>query len=517
MNINRQFLFGALTGVGGLTLKTVLNIVVYPAILASLGGTKFGLYVLLLGIVELLIAMDLGFTSGLTQRLSASHAKADTNETQQFLSTGLVLYLIITAVVLTSLFIVPSIPNFLNIDANLIDTSTFCLYFIILEGALTLFQGYFAAVLQANCKYQCVNTSETIYYLLSNGGIFVLLLFGMGLKEITILRFSAAVVKFSLVFFYCVRSQPGCLNFAYFNLEKTKNLLQISMHSLVKNVSDIVAGRLDLLIISKFLTLQDVGLYAFTYRFLNLAAEFPVKFSAGVYPIFTQLHVLKEHAKSRLLFLRLSSVTYFGINVIILILVFFYTDLFKFFAKENIDLAASWPVFLLAIPGVISATLYLPANHFLFAAGRHQYVSISSIFMALVKIIASVTLVKLYGLPGVVLSTILVRCTFHQMVIIRKACQDLSISFMEYMQNVHLKMILPVLVSALTIWAIKSSGLLSKFLFLNIIGCSGIAFAIGFAVWFFTTASEFEMDYVTAFLAKIRIQFSKTKPLESIT
>jgi O-antigen/teichoic acid export membrane protein len=515
MNLNRQFLFGALTGVGGLTLKTILNIVVYPAILSSLGGTKFGLYVLLLGLVELLIAMDLGFTSGLNQRLSTSHAKEDPEETRQFLSTGLVLYLIITALVLMTTFLVPNIPHFLNIDANLIDVATFCFYIIVMEGALTLFQGYFAAVLQSKCKYQCVNTSETLYYFISNGGIFILLSMGMGLKEITILRFAAAIVKFALVFYHCVRTQPGSLDFTYFNLEKAKNLLQISMHSLVKNVSDIVAGRLDLIIISKFLTLQDVGLYAFTYRFLNLAAEFPVQFSAGVYPIFTRLYVLKEQVKSRLLFLRLSSVLYLGINFLVLILLFFYIDLFHFFAKENINLAASWPVFLLAIPGVISATLYLPANHFLFAAGRHRYVSTCSVFMAVAKVTACVTLVKLYGLPGVVLSTILVRCTFHQLVIIRKACQDLSISLLEYMRDVHLKIIPPVLAAALIIWLIKSSGLFTKSLFLNLLFCTSTSFSVGFAIWFMTTASDFEMEYVTAFLTKIRTQLRKPKTLET--
>ena len=38
MNLNRQFLFGAITGIGGLALKTVLNIAVYPVILSAMGG-----------------------------------------------------------------------------------------------------------------------------------------------------------------------------------------------------------------------------------------------------------------------------------------------------------------------------------------------------------------------------------------------------------------------------------------------------------------------------------------------
>ena len=517
MNLNRQFLLGALTGVGGLTLKTVLNIIVYPAILSSLGGVKFGLYVLLLGVVELLIAMDLGFTSGLTQRLSTSHAKEDHLETRQFLSTGLVLYLMITALVLMTAFIVPGIPHFLSIDTNLVQLSIYCLYIIVLEGALTLFQGYFSAVLQAKCQYQCVNTSETLYYLISNGGIFILLYMGMGLKEITLLRFAAAIIKFVLVFYHCLKTQPESLNFGHFNLEKAKDLLQFSVHSLIKNVSDIMAGRLDLIIISKFLNLRDVGMYAFTYRFLNLAAQFPVQFSAGIYPVFTRLHVLQEKAKSRLLFLRLSSVLYLSINLIVLILYFFYVEFFRFFAKENIELAASWPIFLLAIPGIISATLYLPANHFLFAAGRHQFVSISSIFMAIAKVSTCILLVKLYGLPGVVISTILVRGIFHQLVIIRKTCQDLSISLGEYLREVHLKMIFPVSAAALIIWLIKGTGWFSKSLLLNLLFCTGTSFTVGLVIWFITTASGFEKDYLTAFLNKLRAQRNKNTTLETMS
>lgn len=515
MNLNKQFLFGALTGIGGLGLKTVLNIVVYPVILSSLGGTKFGLYVLLLGIVELLIALDLGFTSGLTQRLSTAHAHEDLDETRQFLSTGLVLYLVITALVLMTSFFVPGMPHFLNIDANLTEVATFCLYIIIIEGALTLFQGYFAAVLQANCKYQCVNTSETLYYLISNGGIFVLLYFGMGLKEITMLRLAAAVLKFGMIFLHCVRTQPGSLDFKYCNLEKAKKLLQISIHSMIKNVSDIMAGRVDLIVISKFLTLQDVGLYEFTFRFLNLAIEFPAKFAAGVYPIFTRLHVKKEIEQSRLLFIRLSSILYLGINMTILLLFLFYKELFMFFARGHIRLEESWPIFLLGAPAIIHAALYLPANHYLFASGQHRYVSFWSIIMAIAKLASCIILVKLYGLPGVVLSTIVIRCPFYQFVIIQKACKDLAISLIDYFRDVHLKMALPVSAIALILWLVKTSGLFSGSLFLNLLACSSLAFTAGFIIWFLTTASEFETKYISNFFEKFNKKFFKNRLLNT--
>jgi len=512
MNLNRHFLLGAITGIGGLTLKTILNIIVYPAILSGLGGTQFGLYVLLLGIVELLIALDLGFTSGLTQRLSTTHAKENLTETQQFLSTGLILYLCITVIVLLNLFIVPYLPGFLNIDKNLIQITIFCLYFIILEGALTLFQGYFTAILQANCRYQCVNTSETVYYLISNGGIFILLYLGMGLKEITLLRLTAAIIKFFMIFIYCLKTQPGVLDFSKFSLEKTKDLMQISIHSMVKNVSDILAGRMDLLIISKFLTLKDVGLFAFTYRFLNLAAEFPIRFTAGVYPIFTRLHVLKQVEKSRLLFIRLSSLVYFGINFMVLLLIFYYAELFKFFAKENIDFAASWPIFLLAIPPIITSSLYLPANHFLFASGKHKYISATSSLMALAKVVTTVLFVKLFGLCGVVISTILVRCTFHQFVIIRKTCQYLYISLKEYLVEIHCKMILPVLITSLSLWVLKELCLQNQNLVVQLALSSIISFMLGFVIWFYTTASEFEFEYIRSYIQKIQANvFEKNK------
>jgi hypothetical protein len=231
--------------------------------------------------------------------------------------------------------------------------------------------------------------------------------------------------------------------------------------------------------------------------------------------LFTRLHVLKEDAKVRLLFIRLSSALYLGILMAVLLLTIFYVDLFKFFAKENIDLAASWTIFLLAIPSVVSASLYLPANHFLFAAGWHRYVSISSIFMAIAKLTTSIMLVKMYGLPGIVYSTILVRLTFHQFVIIRKACQEMFIPMLEYFREVHLKMILPVLVTALVLWLTKISGLFGKSLFLNIVFCSSLAFSLGGIVWFMMTASNFEVDYLKRYLAKIRGVFSKTSTLET--
>jgi len=105
-----------------------------------------------------------------------------------------------------------------------------------------------------------------------------------------------------------------------------------------------------------------------------------------------------------------------------------------------------------------------------------------------------------------------VRCTFHQFVIIRKTCQYLYISLKEYLVEIHCKMILPVLITSLSLWVLKELCLQNQNLVVQLALSSIISFMLGFVIWFYTTASEFEFEYIRSYIQKIQANvFEKNK------
>lgn len=498
---SKKFVLGATTGVAGLAIKTILNIIVYPFILHTLGIDHYGLYVLLLNIVELVILMDLGLTSGVVQQLSTFHAlegqDQDAKENvRQTLSVGLILYAAIALVSLCVCFsLIPFVPGFFNLSPELSAIASFCLYVILIESSITLFQGYFSSVLMSHHLYQWVNTSETIYFIIANGGIFVLLHLGYGLQEMALLRLGAAVLKFLLVMFHAVRIEPDCIKPVYFNVKKAVDILKISVHAMIRTISDIFANRMDLVLIGRMLTIRDVAVYEFVYRFLNIIMQIPMHVSAGIFPIFTKLRTLQDDEKTKLLLLRLSCFLFFCVTLMVSVLAVFFKEIFAVFSGGRMSYEETFPLLLIAIPAIVSSAAFLPASHYLFAAGRFRLITVSSTSAALFKLVMVLLFIKQWGLTGVIISTFIMDMVYHQIIMVREACKSLSIGATEYIRSVYFINIPSFIVSFLVILQLKNVPYLeSQHPLAHAFLTAVIATIVGVTAWFLTTASSWEKE-----------------------
>ncbi|MEM0951552.1 MAG: oligosaccharide flippase family protein [Cyanobacteria bacterium P01_H01_bin.74] len=509
MSLNKNFLLGATTGVLGLGVKTLLNIVVYPVILQKLGVDQYGLYVLLLNMADLLILMDLGLTSGMVQRLASLRAKGKDQEAREILSVGFLSYLSLAILLFAGCFFtLPMIPGFFNLDQAMAAVALTCLYIILMEAALTLFQGYFSAVLMSNNRYQWVNTSETLYFIIANAGIFILLGLGLGLKEMLMLRLGASVVKFFLILFHAIRIDSDCIKPFYFSFSKMVDLMKVSFHAMVRTISDIFANRMDLVIIARFMSLHSVAVFEFVFRFLNIIMQIPFHFARAIFPVFTKLHAENNKAQSRLVFLRISNVIFFIVGVPIALLYFYFPEIFTFFSGGRLAYEETAPLLSFAIPGILSYAVSMPANDFLYGAERFSLITVSSVLSALLKIVLALLLIGNFGLIGIIVAGLVMDAVQHQMVLIRKTCQTLSIGFKEYVYNTYLSNLPALSVAVFAIVALKQLPALQPMpIILQLIITASVAFGISALLWFFTTTSPEEKtavkDQLTVFCRKL--------------
>ena len=70
MSVRRRTLLGMASGAGSIVIKTGLNLLVIPLMVTRLGMDMFGLYILLVGILEIAVLLDFGVTPALATLLS---------------------------------------------------------------------------------------------------------------------------------------------------------------------------------------------------------------------------------------------------------------------------------------------------------------------------------------------------------------------------------------------------------------------------------------------------------------
>jgi O-antigen/teichoic acid export membrane protein len=473
MNLRERFVSGILTGMGSVVIKTGLNILLIPMLIHTLGPAMYGLYVLLVGVLELALMLDLGFTAGLVTLLGK-----ETDDTPELLAVGQWLYLA-CAVLLFALGL-PLVPLFgplFHLDAAQTTVATQCVLIILLEAGLTLYANYFRAVLVARTANHWSNAADTLYYLVGNAVGLALLWSGYGLVGLLLARLAAAALRTGMLMVKAHVYETGVFRFTRPKWAYVKTLFGLSAHAAVINASIYLSHGIDAFVIGRFLTLPAVGLYELVFRFMSIAMNMGSKVCEGLMPLFAKMDHEQAADKTSAVFLKMSFVNNLITSLILLMIVLYYPTLFSLFSAGKMPIEPTWPVLAMAVVIYWSGALQLPASYYLFSTGDQRFLSTTSIIAALANVVISIALVPHYGLTGVALGTLIPNLLQHQFGLIWRSCQRLEISFTEYVKTVHTPVVMPLSVAAFWVMvgqSVMGVGVLSMVL----VGGSGCVVAI---------------------------------------
>lgn len=513
MSLGQRSLFGMLTGAGSVVIKTGLNILLIPILIAKLGLDQFGLYILLIAIFEVAILLDLGSTSALVTLLGKTEEASV--KRRSCLSIGNLLLITLSGLFLfIGLIVTPWFSSIFNITPALHGMAQTGFLLVILEATLTLYSCYGRSVLLANSAHQWTNLADTFYALIANLGAAIALLNGGNLVTVMSLRLAATVVRILIMTVQTYRVEPLALTPGVpFCKQSASELIRLSAHAMTINFSIIMSHKIDDIVIARFLPISAVGIYEIVFRFLGVAIQICLKLYEGSYPLFARMFALGQTAEARQLFLRLSCFLNLSASLMLLLIVLFYQELFLIFSAGKIPVEQTLPILAVAVPCVLSGVLQMPANAFLFTSGQQKFLSVTSILAALANVVLSILLVQHYGIVGVALGTLIPQLIQHQWGLIGKTCQTLRISFLEYLRAVYGAILLPLATSFL--WVQLWRFLLpNSWLTLWSIALIALSAALlGGILWFKTTALPAERAILQAMLsARFPTLFTSAKP-----
>src|SRR5947209_6897581 len=119
MNFSQRFLMAMITGVGGISLKIIVNIALIPILITTLGVKDYGLYVLIINMLDLAWVMDFGFTSGIVKVTGSYRSLEQHEEVREILETGQWLYILMTVIFcLIGLLLRQFLPDFFNVQGS---------------------------------------------------------------------------------------------------------------------------------------------------------------------------------------------------------------------------------------------------------------------------------------------------------------------------------------------------------------------------------------------------------------
>lgn len=510
MSMSRRYAMGMLSGAGSVMLRAALNILLVPAIIARLGLDAFGLYIVLVAILEVATFLDLGATSAIVTLLGGLDGESGQKERRSLLKVSHAWFGVLAALFLIIGLLAQNrfCPLFhISPELQAVALSSYLL--MVVEATLSLYSCYCRTILLAHCAHQWTNIADSAANLMTNVASLLVLLAGYGLVEIMFIRIVAAVARMGLMLWQTARLEP----FAFrpgvpFSFKSLLEVARLSGHSMMINVSIIISHKIDDLVIAHFLPLSAVGIFEIVFRLLGITVQIGLKLSEGIYPVFARLAANRQAnpqaiLEARQIFLRKSAFLNIVSVLILMILVAFYPELFALFSAGKIPIAQTLPILAVALPCVLSGVLQMPANAWLFTWGHQRFVSVTSLGAALANLALSIVLVRYWGIVGVALGTLIPQLFQHQLGLIGQTCRQLGIGALDYFRAVHLKAVLPLL--AALAWVLMLRPLLPHAAYLlPTIGLIALTAAlIGGALWFRLSATAQEREVSRRMLREV--------------
>lgn len=398
----------------GLVYKSINLLIVFtiiPLLLNYLDKELYGIWATIFSLINIIIFVDGGIGNGLKTKLAESLSLKNFHLAKTYISTAYVSILVISLV----LFAVASLFIYLTDFQKLFNTTlltnsefqiilTITFFLVIIGFILNLYKSFYYANQQASK----VELSLLIYQIIILISITLLMQFySKRLLLIAIIYGGSNVLIglwFSFQFFK--RNKQIIPEISFFNKEKVKSLMGLSLEFFVIQLSMIVIFTTDNLIITNLIGPKDVATYDVVYRLFHLLITLSAIAQDPLWALYTDAYQKKDFNWIKKSIKRLNKL-YLLFILVVIILYFIANPFIQFWTQKDLGILDS--LLLIMAIFVLIRVYGLIYMVFLNAIGKIKLQMWLLVFGAIINIPISIFLVKNtdLGSGAVILGTVL--------------------------------------------------------------------------------------------------------------
>lgn len=396
----------AITAVVSNIVTILIGIVSQAIFIKTLGAEYLGINGLFTNIVSMLGIVELGIGSAIIYNLYEPIAKDDTEKIKSLMNFYKKSYRIIAVIVfIIGMMVIPFLKNIVgnvSIDINI----EFIYSLFIIDVVASYLLTYKRSILYANQKTYITNIVHIGYLIVMNTLQIVILLIAKNFIVYLIIKIICRILENVVITIIANRKYP------YINEKNVKKIDKKTTKDIVKKVKGLIFHKVgsfvvlgtDNIIISKFLGVVTVGLYS-NYNMIiqavsNLFLQFFDSLTASVGNLLVENNCKKSYEIYKNMLMMNSILFTFATTEIICLI----EPFIKVWIGEQYLLSKVVLIILMVnfyIQGMRKTCLV-----FKMAAGVFHEDRYFPIIESIINIVVSVILVKIIGLPGVFLGTI---------------------------------------------------------------------------------------------------------------
>lgn len=390
-------------------LSVILGFIMVPLVLSKLGSERYGVWSVLLSMVQWIALMDIGIGNGLRNKLSEALAKNETKEAQEYVSTAYITLLILGVGILiigTPILLLVDLKELFNThllpNGELTSVVLIFFYSIVIFFVLSLINQVINA-LQRNALTSISSVLNTVLFLLS-----LWLLVPKANLLITSATYSFSLLfSISLVsiFFY---HEYGYLKptFGSFRRSKIDSILTLGLKFFVIQITGVILFSTDNIIITQLFGPDKIVTYNIPFIIFNNIGILINMLMMPIYSSYTE-----AYSKGDLSWIRTKIKLLMKLLPLLIIgmvgVVFFFDDIIELWLRKPMQIP-----FLLPTVMAVYSVLSVWNNIFGFVLGGIGKIRLgmySTIVIGIINIPLSIYFGKYLdlGILGIVLSNVI--------------------------------------------------------------------------------------------------------------
>lgn len=422
----------------GNIVAVIVSFFLLPFIIKSVGKEMYGIYILTLTLTGYFQLLDFGMMSAVTKYVAEYIGSGDKKGITEVSSLTFSMFTLIGAITAGILLVLSyTVTNIFKLEpANyyiLRQLLWIAAFFALFNWPLNIFR----STISAAQKYNLIAMINISFQIIRAVLLVSLLLNGYGIITLMLVTQSLNLIQGITYYFMSKMCIEGFkIYFPYFNQRVFSNVFSFSFYVFMRGISGMMGKKVDILLISIFLPISYVSVYAVAQTIQYHLSKLPPIFVTPAWPLCAELQGKREYDKQRILLLK-GTKHILAIFVPITIIIMFYARPFILNwmgsgFEESIAVVWIFSIYIM-IASVISL-----ASSLLTAKGIVKEPFWLVFSSSLLNLFLSLVLVQFFGIYGIALGTALSVIFVKVMGLIWITCKYFDLKLSEFLSKVVL-------------------------------------------------------------------------------
>ena len=439
-SLRKTLLRNTFTSYINLVWRMLTAIVITRLLLFGLGEELYGYWALLWTIFGYALLLDFGFGTSVQKYTAEATISNDFKKFNELIAAVICSYLLMSLlIILFTIFGAYYLENIFSL--NHIGNIEYCKKVFIVFGlgvAVVFPSGAISEILMGLKRTDLKNYVLLITYTLNIIGIFII--FKLGYSIMTLSVFTVLVnASGNLAMYIIVKKLLPEFKFSikYFRFRAFKEIGSFSFYSYLLTIATLIIYRTDKMVLGVMIGMGAVAIYQIGTRISEVMEQFSSQFQHSLPAVAAALHKAGDKEKIKWILLRSSRLTVF-IGTGLFVILFLQVRPILYVWLKITDKNAIMIAHIMLISVFMVVLFRSTSFKFLQMAGKHKVLSVIMMIECIVNIALSIILVRLIGVIGVAIGTLIPNIIISLFIIFPLFTRFSDFTVLYYLKKVYI-------------------------------------------------------------------------------